>query len=201
MTKVAKKERTLVILKPDAIQRSLIGEIVKRIEQSGLKFVAFKLLVPTEDQCWEHYNKDEKWFLEKGARIIEDRKNQDLEVEKEPIEYGKDIIQGLVTFLTSGPVLGMIIEGNKSVGIVKKIVGGTEPLTSDVGTIRGDLTIDSYELSSVDNRAVRNLVHCSDKPEEAEREIKIWFDDKEIIDYRLVSEQILYDVNLDGILE
>ena len=197
----ARRERTLVILKPDAIQRSLTGEIIKRIEQSGLKFVAFKFLIPTEKQCWDHYSKDEKWFLEKGARIIEDRKNQDLEVEKEPIEYGKDIIQGLVTFLTSGPVLGMIIEGNKSVGIVKKIVGGTEPLTSDVGTIRGDLTIDSYELSSVDNRAVRNLLHCSDKPKEAEREIKIWFDDKEIIDYRLVSEQILYDVNLDGILE
>ena len=95
----------------------------------------------------------------------------------------------------------MVVEGNQSVAIVKKLVGGTEPTTSDVGTIRGDLTVDSYALSSIDGRAVRNLVHCSDSPEEAEREMKIWFSEKELIGYRLVGEQILYDVNLDGILE
>jgi nucleoside-diphosphate kinase len=82
-----------------------------------------------------------------------------------------------------------------------KTVGTTEPMTSDIGTIRGDLTVDSYSLAGVDRRAVRNLIHCSDKPEEAEREIKIWFRKEEIINYRLVQEQILYDVNLDGILE
>ena len=95
----------------------------------------------------------------------------------------------------------MVWEGNQAVGIVKKIVGGTEPLTSDVGTIRGDLTIDSYELSGIDERAVRNLIHCSDKAEEAEREIDIWFEEKEIIKYRHNQSQMLYDVNLDGILE
>jgi nucleoside-diphosphate kinase len=95
----------------------------------------------------------------------------------------------------------MVWEGNQSVAVVKKLVGATEPATSDVGTIRGDLTLDSYDLAGTDERAVRNLVHCSDKAEEAQREIKIWFSDKEIINYRLVSEQVLYDVNLDGILE
>ena len=80
-------------------------------------------------------------------------------------------------------------------------MGGTEPLTSDVGTLRGDYTIDSYELAGLDDRAVRNLIHCSDAPEEAQREMKIWFNDNEVINYRLVSEQILYDVNLDGIIE
>ncbi|NUM25753.1 MAG: nucleoside-diphosphate kinase [Candidatus Buchananbacteria bacterium] len=195
------KERTLVILKPDAVQRSLMGEIIKRIERSGLKFVAFKFLVPTEQQCWDHYHKDEKWFLEKGNRVVSDRKNQNLSVDKEPIEYGKDIIRANVNFFTSGPVLAMVVEGNSAVGIVKKLVGGTEPLTSDIGTIRGDYTVDSYELSSIDNRAVRNLVHCSDSPAEAAREIDIWFAKNELVNYRLVSEQILYDVNLDGILE
>ena len=197
----AQQERTLVILKPDAIQRSLIGEIVGRIERTGLKFVAFKFLVADAKQCWEHYHKDEAWFLEKGNRITNDRKNQGLPIEKEPLEYGKDIIQANVDFFTSGPVLAMVVEGNGAVGLVKKLVGGTEPLTSDVGTIRGDYTLDSYELSSVGNRAVRNLVHCSDSPEEAQREIKIWFAEKDIVNYRLVAEQILYDVNLDGILE
>lgn len=196
-----KQERTLVILKPDAIQRSLIGTIISRIENTGLKFVAMKLLIPTAEQCWKHYNKDEEWFLKKGTRVVEDRKAQNLPIEKEPIEYGKDIIQANVDFFTSGPVLAFVIEGNQSVAIVKKLVGGTEPTTSDVGTIRGDLTVDSYALSSIDNRAVRNLAHCSDSPEEAMREIPIWFNEQDILNYRLVQEQILYDVNLDGILE
>ncbi len=196
-----KKERTLVILKPDTIQRSLVGEVLHRLERTGLKFIAMKLFVPVADQCWKHYNKDEEWFLKKGSRIVEDRKEHGLPVEKEALEYGKDIITANVNFLTSGPVLGLVIEGNQAVAIVKKLVGGTEPTTSDVGTIRGDLTVDSYSLSSLDNRVVRNLVHCSDSPEEAEREIPLWFGESEILKYRLVQEQVLYDVNLDGILE
>ncbi|TXH07340.1 MAG: nucleoside-diphosphate kinase [Candidatus Moraniibacteriota bacterium] len=196
-----KKERSLVILKPDAIQRSLMGTILSRIENTGLKFVAMKFILPKAEQCWTHYNKDEEWFLKKGGRVVDDRKAQGLSIDKEPIEYGKDIIQANVDFFTSGPVLAFVVEGNQSVAIVKKLVGGTEPTTSDVGTIRGDLTVDSYALSSIDNRAVRNLVHCSDSPEEAEREIPIWFEESEILKYRLVQEQILYDVNLDGILE
>lgn len=196
-----KKERTFVILKPDAIQRNFIGEIISRFERTGLKITAMKLLVPKAEQCWTHYNKDEAWFQSKGERIVKGREEMKLPVEKEAIEYGRDIIGQLVTFMTSGPVLAMVIEGNQAVGIVTKLVGGTEPLTSDIGTIRGDLTIDSYDLAGLDSRAVRNLIHCSDKPEEAAREIKIWFDESEIINYRSIAEQMLYDVNLDGILE
>jgi nucleoside-diphosphate kinase len=201
MTRTPQKERTLVILKPDAVQRSLMGEIIGRIERVGLKISAFKFVVPTEDICWKHYAKDEAWYETKGQRIIQDRESLGMPVEKEAKEYGKDIILTIVKYFTSGPVLAMVVEGNRSVDVIKKLVGGTEPSTSDIGTIRGDLTIDSYELSSLDTRAVRNLVHCSDKPEEAEREIAIWFQENEVIQYRLVAEQILYDVNLDGILE
>ena len=196
-----KKERTLVIIKPDGVQRSLIGDIISRIERPGLKFVAFKFLVPKEDQCFTHYNKDDTWLQEKGARMAKEKEGRGEPVEKSAIEYGKDILRGNVAFFTSGPVLAMVVQGNQAAGIVKKIVGGTEPLTSDVGTIRGDFTLDSYALAGTDARAVRNLAHCSDSPSEAEREIKIWFDEKDIINYRLVQEEILYDVNLDGILE
>jgi len=196
-----KKERTFVILKPDAVQRGLMGEIISRFERVGLKMIALKMVMATEQQCWDHYNKDEAWFLKKGANIIKNRQDLGMPVEKEALEYGKDIIRALVKFMTAGPIVPMIFEGNQAMGIVKKIVGGTEPLTSDVGTIRGDFTLDSYELSSYDDRAVRNLIHCSDQTEEAEREIKIWFDDSEIIGYRLVAEGIIYDVNLDGIKE
>ncbi|MFP4514943.1 MAG: nucleoside-diphosphate kinase [Parcubacteria group bacterium] len=195
------KERSLVILKPDAIQRGLIGELIQRIERSGLKMIALKMVNATEDQCWTHYNKDESWFQEKGEKVAENRKARGLELEKEPIEYGKDIIKALVNFMTCGPVVPMIIEGNQAVAIVKKLVGGTEPTTSDVGTVRGDLTIDSYELANMGERAIRNLMHCSDKVEEAEREIDIWFNKEEILSYKLAMEKILYDVNLDGIKE
>ena len=95
----------------------------------------------------------------------------------------------------------MVWEGAHVVKIVRKITGGTEPLTSDVGTIRGDLVMDSYEISDQDKRAVRNLIHASGSPEEAEAEINLWFKKEELTSYRLISEAILYDVNLDGILE
>jgi nucleoside-diphosphate kinase len=190
-----------MIIKPDGVQRGLMGEILSRFERTGLKFVAIKFIVPTEEQCWTHYNKDEAWFLKKGTNIFEARKAAGMPVDKEPIEYGRDIIKQLANFMTSGPALAAVIEGNEAVSVVKKLVGGTEPKTSDVGTLRGDFTVDSYDLAGIDGRAVRNLIHCSDAPEEAQREIDIWFSKEELIKYRLVSEQILYDVNLDGILE
>ncbi|KND51624.1 MAG: nucleoside-diphosphate kinase [Parcubacteria bacterium C7867-003] len=102
----------------------------------------------------------------------------------------------------AGPVLCMVWEGNQAVAIIKKMVGGTEPLTSDVGTIRGDFSIDSYFLSETDARgSVRNLIHCTDDVNEYERESGLWFKPEEIITYRHIREAMLYDVNLDGILE
>ncbi len=196
-----KKERTFVIIKPDGVQRALVGEIIKRYERTGLKLVGLRFGVADEKKFWEHYNKDDAWFLKKGTKIAEDKKANNLPVSKEPIEYGKDIIRQLVKFMTSGPVLMMVWEGNQAAAVVKKITGDTEPATSDVGTIRGDLTVDSYNISAVDDRAVRNLIHCSDSSDEAKREIALWFTESELTEYRLVGEQILYDVNLDGILE
>lgn len=198
MSRLPQQERTFVILKPDTVQRSLIGETIKRFERTGLKFVAMKMIVPEEQQLLTHYNKDDEWFLKKGNRITEDLKAHNLPITKEPIEYGKEIITTIVKFMTAAPVVAMILEGNQAVGVVTKIVGTTEPSTADVGTIRGDYTVDSYGHSSLENRAVRNLVHCSESPEEAEREIKVWFTDEEIMQYVTAQERIMYDVNFDG---
>lgn len=195
------KEQTLVLLKPDTLQRSQVGEIIRRIENTGLKLVAIKMFRATEEQLMDHYAKDDEWFMKKGAQRVEQMKTKGklLEEGRETIEYGKDIIRGNVKFMTASPLVAMVWQGNKATGIVKKLVGGTEPLTSDVGTIRGDLTLDSYELSDTEGRAIRNLIHCSDKPEEATREIKVWFSPEELYDYRHIAEEILYDVDLDGI--
>lgn len=197
-TRKPHQERTFVILKPDTVQRSLVGEVIKRFERTGLKFTAMKMFVPTEEKLLTHYNKDEAWFLKKGNRIIEDLKSHGLPVEKEALEYGKDIIRTIVKYMTAAPVIGMVIEGNEAVAVVTKLVGTTEPSTSDVGTIRGDYTLDSYGHSSYENRAVRNLIHCSESPEEAEREIAIWFTEDEIMDYVTAQERIMYDIDLDG---
>jgi nucleoside-diphosphate kinase len=196
-----KQEKTFVLLKPDATQRTLVGEIISRIERTGLKLVGMKIVLATREQAVTHYNKDDKWCEEKGARTVKNLEAAGQKAEKPAIEYGRDIVNGLADFMTCGPVVIMAWQGNSAVGIVKKLVGGTEPLTSDVGTIRGDLTIDSYDIANVDGRAVRNLIHCSDAPEEALREIALWFKEGEVLSYRLINEEILYDVNIDGILE
>ncbi len=201
MTAAPERERTLIILKPDAVQRGLIGEILRRIERTGLKFTAFKFLVPARDQVLAHYNKDDAWCQKIGERVIREMEESGIAPERSALEYGKEVLEHLVTFMTAGPVLAVVVEGNEAVAIVKKLVGTTEPKTSDVGTIRGDLTVDSYGHATYRNSAVRNLIHCSETPEEAEREIGVWFAAEEIVNYRTIAERILYDVNLDGILE
>jgi nucleoside-diphosphate kinase len=192
------QERTFVILKPDTVQRSLIGEVIKRFERTGLKCTAMKMFMADEARLLQHYNKDDAWFLKKGLRAVEDMKAQGREVTKEPIEYGKDIIRTIVHYMTAAPVIALVFEGNQSVAVITKLVGTTEPTTSDVGTIRGDYTLDSYSHSAYENRAVRNLIHCSESPEEAEREIALWFKEDEIMNYTTAQERIMYDINLDG---
>ncbi|MCB9818740.1 nucleoside-diphosphate kinase [Candidatus Nomurabacteria bacterium] len=198
MDKLPHQERSLVLLKPDTVQRSLVGEVIKRFERTGLKISALKMIVPTEAQLLEHYNKTDEWYERKGKGVIEDLKSQGQEITKEPIEYGKDIIRTIVHYMTAAPVVALILEGNQACSVVTKIVGTTEPSTSDVGTIRGDYTVDSYGHATYENRAVRNLVHQSESREEAEREIAIWFKSEEIMNYVTAQERIMYDVNFDG---
>ena len=190
MSKLPHQERTFVMLKPDAVQRGLIGETIKRFEATGLKCSA--------------YNKDEAWFMKKGTGIVENLKAQGLPVEKEALEYGKDIIRANAVFMMSAPVVAMVWEGNQAIAVIKKIVGSTEPATSDVGTVRGDYTVDSYSHAAVEDRAVRNLIHCTDPedgPDEAEREINLWMKEVEVMNYATAQERIMYDVNFDGVTE
>lgn len=200
-----KKERTFVILKPDTIQRGLVGEIIKRFEQIGLKIVAMKMHRADEEKLWKHYNKDDAWFLKKGEKIVANRQGLGLPIEKEAIEYGRDIIGVVVKYMRAGPVVSLVLEGNNAANVVKRLVGGTEPATADSGTIRGDFAIDSYYLCDVDgSRGLRNLIHCTDTADgegAAEREIGIWFTEDEIMTYRHIAEAMLYDVDLDGIME
>lgn len=195
-----KKEQTFVILKPDSVQRSLIGEIINRIERTGLKLVGLKMIQPDEKLLTDHYGKDDDWYLKKGTRRVELMKEAGKAVDsnRPQIEYGKDIIRGVVRYMQASPVIAMVWEGNQAVAVVKKLVGTTDPTASDVGTIRGDYQLDSYSLSDTEERGIRNLIHCTDVPEEAQREINIWFSPEELHNYRHINEAILEDVNIDG---
>ena len=196
------KERTLVIIKPDGVQRTLIGEIIKRYERAGLKLVGMKMMVATPEHIEKHYTLDPEWRRITGEKTIASYiKKGEKPWTTDPLEVTRLVLENLKMFMTSGPIIAMVWEGAHAVEIVRKITGGTEPRTSDVGTIRGDFVLDSYIMSDTDKRAVRNLVHASGSAKEAEMEILHWFEKDELVDYRLIQEQILYDVNLDGILE
>ena len=197
-----KKEKTLVIVKPDGVQRSLIGVIIKRYEQVGLKLVGLKFMVPAAKMVAGHYTLDPDWKRAVGQRSIEGYKKKGITpLSEDPVEFGEYILGVLTRYFTSGPIVLMVWQGAHAVDIVRKITGGTEPLSSDMGTIRGDYVLDSYQMADGDKRAIRNLIHASGSLEEAKKEIAHWFHKDELIHYRLVQEQILYDVNLDGILE
>ena len=197
-----KQEQTLVIVKPDGVQRSLIGEVIKRYEQCGLKLVALKMMIAPEELAVKHYSIDPEWAFKTGTKSIESWKAKGLKPwTEDPIEFAEKIRATLKSYLSSGPVVVMVWQGMNAVGIVRKITGGTEPLTSVPGTIRGDYTIDSYSASDIDNRSVRNIIHSSGSAEEAKNEIALWFKPEEILKYRLIAEEIIYDINLDGILE
>lgn len=195
-------ERTLVLIKPDGVQRSLIGEIIQRFERSGLKLVGLKFMVPDEELVKDHYLIDPDWRHKTGQQTIEAYKAKDQEPPSDdPEEVGQMTLDKLKRYLSAGPVVAMCWQGGHAVALVDKLVGETEPLEADIGTIRGDYVLDSYEMSDADGRAARNLVHASGDKEEAQKEIDLWFDEEELIDYSIVQEKILYDVNLDGILE
>ncbi len=195
-------ERTFVIIKPDGVQRSLIGEVVRRFERVGLKLVGLKFGVPNAEQVEKHYTLDPEWKKKVGEKAIAsyEKKGQKPPV-TDPVKIGDMVVDRLKKYMTSGPVVMMAWQGAHSVELVRKLVGGTEPRSSDVGTIRGDYVLDSYVIADSDDRAIRNLIHASGSVEEAQQELALWFSDEELVNYRLVQEGILYDVNLDGILE
>lgn len=195
-----KYERTFVIIKPDGVQRTLIGEIIKRYERIGLKIVGLKMLVPTKDMVLKHYTLDPGWKEAVGKKSIQGFIDKGLTPPTDDhVALADDILRRLAEYMTSGPVVAMVLQGAHAVRIVRKITGGTEPLTSDVGTIRGDFVLDSYPMSEFDNRSIRNLVHASGSVKEAEDEIAHWFLPHEVIDYKLVQEQIVYSKNMEGI--
>lgn len=186
-------EQTLVIIKPDGIQRSLVGEVICRFERIGLKIVGMKMLVPTPEMVEAHYTLDPVWRQTVGEKSINAFKSKGMKpVYDDPQKMAEHILKRLKEYFTSGPVITLVLQGAHAVAIVRKLIGSTEPLSSDVGTIRGDFMLDSYEISEIEGRSIRNIVHASGSVKEAKDEINHWFIDKELHSYNHVQEQVLY---------
>lgn len=168
------------MLKPDAVGKGLIGEIIKRFEQRGLKIVALEMFQPTKEQIHDHYPKDEKWIARLGQKTLATYVKYDIDAKDElgtdnDLEIGKEVRAWLVTYMLSAPLVRMVVQGIHAVDVVRKIVGPTLPYMAEVGTIRGDFSIDSPLLANKEKRAVMNLIHASETTEEAKHEIEHWF--------------------------
>lgn len=161
-------ERTLIVLKPDAITRGLVGEIVGRFEKVGLKLVGMKMLYPDEKHYHHHY--------ETIGKVISRR--------------GQEVFNVTVEFMMQGPVVAVVLEGIEAVALVRKMVGTTEPKSALPGTIRGDFTHMSFDYANnVSKSTVPNVIHASGDPAEAELEIQHWFSQSELYDYETVNEK------------
>lgn len=178
-------ERTLFLLKPDAVERNISGEIIQRIERVGFKIIAAKIIVPTKELGRKHYPDDKGWKLNVGKRTIEDCEKYSIDLMKslgtvDPLEIGEKVKEWLAEFLSSGRVFAFVLEGDNAVERLRSIVGNTVPAKAAPGTIRGDFSLESAISANRESRPIHNLVHASGSVEEARHEISLWFDSSEI---------------------
>lgn len=180
-------ERTLFLIKPDGIERGLAGEIIKRIEDAGLKIIAMKMVKVDKNFAEEHYPDTESQLVGMGTKTLEAAKEagafeeiKEIFGTDDPKEVGMILRERLVKYIISAPVIAMVVEGENAIEKIREISGYTDPAKAEKGTIRGDFAEDSIMVSNREGRAVRNLVHASGSKEEAEKEVKLWFKSKEI---------------------
>jgi nucleoside-diphosphate kinase len=167
----------------------LIGEILKRLEQRDLKIVALEMFQPTLEKIDSHYPKDEVWIRRLGQKTLGTYEKYGIDPLTEAgttddLVIGQDVRKWLVDYMVSAPLVRGVVQGIHAVDMVRKIVGPTLPFKAEMGTIRGDYSVDSPLSANKEKRAVMNLVHASETPEEAEHEIKHWFGDQPIYTYK-----------------
>ncbi|ASI13555.1 nucleoside diphosphate kinase [Candidatus Mancarchaeum acidiphilum] len=184
-------ERTLVLIKPDGVQRQMVGKLLNIFEESGLKVVGLKLVKPKKENVEKHYAADEKWMVSVGTKTKASYAEKGVKLDKTELEIGQEVRNKLLSYLVGKPTVAIALEGNEAIYAVRKIIGSTEPKKADPGSIRGRFGTDSYAKADSEDRAVRNLVHASEDKENADREIYIWFDKDELLDYTVANEPYL----------
>lgn len=191
-------ERTLILIKPDGVKRGLVGEILSRFERAGLKIAGMKMVLADEAMVLKHYPTSRKeWVTKIGEKTLKAYQDYGTDPKKflgtlDPDEIGKLICKWLVDYLTSGPVVAVVLEGPHAITAVRKIAGYTYPDAAVPGTIRGDYSIDSPDLANLKKRAGVNLMHASGNAEEGEFEINLWFTKSEIYSYKRADEEVMF---------
>lgn len=190
-----REEKTFLMIKPDGVRRGLVGEILRRIERADLKIIALAMFQPTVEKIDSHYPKDEAWIKRLGTKTKNtyDKYGYDVVAEMgtaDELKIGQEVRRWLVDYMTSAPLIKVIVQGPHAVDLVRKMVGPTMPALAEMGTIRGDFSADSAAAANRDKRAVHNIVHASETPEEAEHEIKHWFNKGETCSYQRVEDSL-----------
>jgi nucleoside-diphosphate kinase len=193
-----KNQQTYCMIKPDGVQRGLTGEIIRRIEMSGLKIVSLKMVQATREQIITHYPmSDQAWVDRLGDKGLNTFTDLDLDAKEflgtdNKSEIGKSVAEALISYMTSGPVVCMIVEGIQAIDMVRKLAGHTLPFKADMGTIRGDFSVDSPAIANVEGRAIHNLFHASETSKEAANEITLWFGKDAVVPYTRTGEKVMY---------
>lgn len=194
-----KFQRTFCMIKPDGVMRGLAGDIIHRIEKAGLKVVALKMTQASEEQVRAHYPmEDAQWINRLGDKSLSGFDNLDGVEAKDILGsddrtvIGPQVAESLVAYMTSGPVICLVVEGIQAIDMIRKLAGHTLPFKADVGTIRGDFSVDSPAIANAEKRSIHNLFHASENASEAENEISLWFGDEPIHSYSRTGEDIMY---------
>jgi nucleoside-diphosphate kinase len=190
-------ERTLVLVKPDGVKRGIVGRVLTRFEEAGLKIVGLKLVQVTREHAENHYPNTTEWIKGMGEKTLQTYRDQgkDPLVEigtDDPMEIGNMIKNWNVDYLTSGPLVALVLEGAHAISVVRKMCGFTLPAFAEPGTIRGDFSITSPIIANELKSAVRNIVHASSDQEEASYEINYWFSEEELSVYESAAERVMF---------
>jgi nucleoside-diphosphate kinase len=190
-------ERTLVLVKPDGVKRGIVGRVLTRYEEVGLKVVGLKMVQVTRKHVESHYPNTTEWIQGMGEKTLQTYRDQGKDPLQEigtedPMEIGNMIKNWNVDYLTSGPLVAVVLEGVHAISVVRKICGFTLPAFAEPGTIRGDFSITSPIVANELKRAVRNLVHASSDPEEASYEIGHWFSEGELCSFESAAESVMF---------
>ncbi len=188
-------EQTLIILKPDAVKRGLVGTTIETFEKTGLKLMAAKMVRPESDVIRNHYPGTEEWIKDMGNKTLSSFSQAHKDVKKElgtddPYELGSFVYERLIKYWQEGPIIVMVFEGPNAVAVCRKLRGHTIPVLADAGTILAAYSFDSSTLSSSLDRAVKTFIHASGSAEEAEREIKYWFKEETFERYKREVDEL-----------
>ncbi len=185
-------ERTLILIKPEGVKRAISGRIISKFEDAGLKIVAMKMAMPDRKLAEMHYPLDKEWYENAWRNTKRGLEAKGLKMRETPLELGKRVRGMLMVHLTSGPVIAFVLEGNDAIASSRRLCGSTSPNRADPSTIRGMFSTDSYESADKAGRTIFSIIHASDSPKSAEREILVWFTKKELLNYKRADEGLVY---------